>query len=222
MDTMFWGVVYPTLEVLPQMLEGRSGNIVNITSIAGRMSVPHLLPYCCAKFAAVGFSEGLRAELGKENIKVTTVLPGLMRTGSYKNAEMKGNFQAEYSWFALSSTTPLTTISAAGAARRIALAVRMGEADVVLTPQAKLAALAHGVAPGLTADVLGVANRFLPKPAGSPTERRFGRDIDAPLADSFITTLGERAADKYQHRAQEREKPSVHPAILRGPAEFAS
>jgi NAD(P)-dependent dehydrogenase (short-subunit alcohol dehydrogenase family) len=164
----------------------------------------------------------LRAELGKENIRVTTVLPGLMRTGSYKQAEMKGNFQAEYSWFALSSTSPFTTISAAGAARRIVRAVRRGEADVVLTPQAKLAALAHGVFPGLTADALGIANRLLPKPEGSATERRFGKDIDAPLADSFLTTLGERAAKKYQHEEQGPEKATVHPTILRGPAEAAS
>jgi len=74
LDVMFWGALYPTLAVLPQMRARRSGHIVNITSIGGMVSVPHLLPYTCAKFAAVGLSKGLRAELGQEGIHVTTVV----------------------------------------------------------------------------------------------------------------------------------------------------
>src|SRR3954468_1034389 len=85
MDTMFWGVVYPTLAVLPEMIARRSGKIANITSIGGKVSVPHLLPYSCAKFAAVGFSEGLYAEVKKDGVQVTTVVPGLMRMGSFVN-----------------------------------------------------------------------------------------------------------------------------------------
>src|SRR6185312_1006001 len=90
MDIMFWGAYYSTMAVLPQMLERKSGRIVNITSIGGKVSVPHLLPYDSAKFAMVGFSEGLRAEMAKEGIKVVTIVPGLMRTGSQVNAYFKG------------------------------------------------------------------------------------------------------------------------------------
>ena len=89
LDVMFWGTLYPTLAVLPQMRARRSGRVVNITSIGGMVSVPHLLPYTCAKFAAVGLSEGLRAELGQEGIRVTTVVPGLMRTGSYVQQRLR-------------------------------------------------------------------------------------------------------------------------------------
>jgi short-subunit dehydrogenase len=78
---MFWGMVYPTLAVLPQIRERLSGRIVNITSIGGKVSVPHLRPYSSAKFAAVGFSEGLSAELARDGIRVTSIVPGLMRTG---------------------------------------------------------------------------------------------------------------------------------------------
>jgi len=204
MDTMFWGTVYPTLEVLPEFLQRRQGSIVNITSIGGRISVPHLIPYNCAKFACVGFSEGLRAELAKDKIKVTTVLPGLMRTGSYIQAEMKGNAEAEYSWFGVSSSLPLLTMSAERAARRIVMAARRGEADVVLTPQAKLGALAHGVAPGITADVLGVANRLLPQSRGAQIDgqRRKGAEIQSPVVDSPLTAMGKKAAAKYQHTEQ--------------------
>ncbi len=80
LDVMFWGALYPTLAVLPQMRARRSGHVVNITSIGGMVSVPHLLPYTCAKFAAVGLSEGLRTELGQEGIHVTTVVPGWRRS----------------------------------------------------------------------------------------------------------------------------------------------
>src|SRR3989442_6314458 len=86
LDVMFWGALYPTLAVLPQMRARRSGHVVHITSMGGMVSVPHLLPYTCAKFAAVDLSEGLPAELGQEGIHVTTVVPGLMRTGSYLGA----------------------------------------------------------------------------------------------------------------------------------------
>jgi NAD(P)-dependent dehydrogenase (short-subunit alcohol dehydrogenase family) len=82
----FWGVVHPTLAALPAMMARGRGRIVNITSIGGRISVPHLLPYGVAKFAAVGFSEGLRAELARYGVSVTTVVPGLMRTGSPRGA----------------------------------------------------------------------------------------------------------------------------------------
>lgn len=199
LDIIFWGTVYPTLEVLPQMIARRSGRIANITSIGGRISVPHLLPYNCAKFATVGFSEGLRAELAKDNIKVTTVIPGLMRTGSYINAEMKGKQQAEYAWFSLSSSLPLLTAGAPRAARRIVNAVRRGAAEVIITPQAQLASLIHGVAPGLTADALGLINRFLPDEAGGSSERIRGKEADSAISHSFLTTLGKKAARKYQH-----------------------
>jgi NAD(P)-dependent dehydrogenase (short-subunit alcohol dehydrogenase family) len=199
MDIIFWGTVYPTLEVLPQMIGRRSGRIANITSIGGRISVPHLVPYNCAKFATVGFSEGLRAELAKENIKVTTVIPGLMRTGSYINAEMKGKQQAEYAWFSLSSSLPLLTAGAPRAARRIVNAVRRGAAEVVITPQAQLASLVHGIAPGLTADALGVINRFLPDETGGSMERVRGKDAGSAISQSFLTALGKKAARNYQH-----------------------
>lgn len=81
LDVMCWGMLYPTLAVLPQMRARHSGRMRNITSIGGMVSVPHLLPYICAKFVTVGLSEGLRAELGQAGMHVTTIVPGLMHTG---------------------------------------------------------------------------------------------------------------------------------------------
>src|SRR5205807_4694011 len=119
MDVMFWGMVYTTLEALPHFQRNQHGRIVNITSIGGKISVPHLLPYSCAKFAAVAFSEGLRAELHGTGVQAITIAPGLMRTGSFLNAEFKGDDEREAAWFSLSASLPGPSMSATRAARQI-------------------------------------------------------------------------------------------------------
>ncbi len=199
MASMFWGAVYPTLEALPHMLTRGCGRIVNITSIGGKVSVPHLLPYNCAKFAAVGFSEGLRAELRGRGIKVTTIVPGLMRTGSYLNAFFKGDANRESRWFALSASLPGMTIGADRAARQIVAATKQGRAERVLTTPAGVLALFHGLFPGITADILGLADRLLlPQPVGG-TEARKGSDVQSLQSPSMkaLTTLSRAAARRY-------------------------
>src|SRR5580698_6025141 len=99
MAVHFFGPLYFTLAALPHMKAAGTGRIVNISSMGGKIAVPHLLPYTASKFALTGFSEGLRAELKQKNIRVTTVCPGLMRTGSARNAVIKGRYQHEYAWF---------------------------------------------------------------------------------------------------------------------------
>ena len=190
---MFWGTVYPTLAVLPGMREQGSGTIANVTSVGGKVGMPHLSAYNPAKFAAVGFSETLRAELAPHGIRVVTVVPGLMRTGSYLAAFFKGRQQLEYTLFSPISSTPLLTVPAERAARRIVLAVRRGEPEVTLGVPAKLLARANGLAPGLTAEALGLVARLLPDVSG-PTERVRGDEIDSPVDDSPLMALGRRAA----------------------------
>ena len=203
MDTMFWGVVYPTLAVLPEMMQRRQGRIANITSIGGKVSVPHLLPYCCAKFAAVGFSEGLHAEVKKDGVKVTTVVPGLMRTGSFVNAWFKGKHRAEYGWFSVSSALPLLTIQGERAARQVVDAIRRGDAEVTLTPQAKLLALMNGVSPAVTSEIMSLANRVLPSADGSSQDRHRGRDSENAVSDSLLTKAGRIAARQMHQHPEE-------------------
>ena len=195
MDIMYWGVVYPTLTVLPHMKARRTGRIANITSFGGKISVPHLLPYSAAKFAAVGFSEGLRAELLKDGIKVTTVCPGLMRTGSHLNAFFKGQHRREFTWFSFGATMPLVSIDARRAAHKIVDAVRMGDAELIITPQAKLGVWAHGLLPGVTANVLGLVNRLLPNAGESDRRERFaGHESENRITRSFLQHFGRKAA----------------------------
>jgi len=162
MATHFWGPLNVILAVLPHMRSRAEGRIVNIASIGGKVSVPHLVPYSASKFALVGLSEGLRAELRASGILVTTVCPGLMRTGSSRHAIFKGRHDAEYTWFSLADNLPLLSMDAERAARRILNAVRAGRSHVVLSLPAKVADKVHGLFPGLTSDALGLANRLLP------------------------------------------------------------
>jgi short-subunit dehydrogenase len=201
MATNFWGMLYPTLAVLPGMRERHAGRIVNITSIGGKLGVPHLLPYSASKFATVGFSQGLRAEVAADGIKVVTVVPGLMRTGSPRNAIFRGRHRAEYAWFSISDALPGLSISAERAARRIVAACRRGDAEVLFPFTARLAAVASALAPGVTADVLGVVDRLLPNPGGRPGGRRRGAESQSWLSPSWLTRLGDRAARNYNQMA---------------------
>jgi len=192
-DIQLWGTVHTTLAVLPSMVERGGGRIANVTSIGGKISVPWLLPYSTAKFAAVGFSEGLRAELAGTGVKVTTVVPGLMRTGSFLAAYFKGDRAGlEYSLFTPLSSTPATTVSAERAASRIVTALRRGDPEITLGLHAKLAARANGVAPGAVQAALSLVARALPDVHG--TGRRRGSEIDSPVDESPLTAPGRRAA----------------------------
>jgi NAD(P)-dependent dehydrogenase (short-subunit alcohol dehydrogenase family) len=201
MRTHFWGPLYATLAVLPEMRERRCGRILNVTSVGGKVSVPHLLPYSASKFALVGFSEGLRAELAKDGVAVTTAVPGLMRTGSPRHAAFKGQHRAEYAWFSISDSVPGVSMSARRAARRLVDACRYGEAEVVLSLPARVAVAFHGLFPGLTSDLMAVVNRVLPGPGGIGTRRAEGKDSTSASSPSWATTLTEQAAAEYNEMA---------------------
>lgn len=206
MKVHFWGPLYTVLAVLPDMRQRREGRIVNISSIGGKISMPHLLPYNASKFALVGFSEGLRAELAKDNIVVTTVCPGLMRTGSPRNAFFKGQHRAEYAWFSISDALPLLSQSAERAASQIIAACKRGDAEVVLSLPAKLATTVHSLFPHGTVDLLGLVNRLLPDPGGVGTARLAGKDSSSPLSPSWLTTLNDKAAQRNNEYAQGEQR----------------
>lgn len=193
-NTHFWGPYFTTMAVLPQMQRRQFGRIVNISSIGGKISVPHLVPYSVGKFALTAFSEGLRSELLKDKVYVTTVCPGLMRTGSPRNAFFKGNNEAEYAWFSISDALPGLSMNANRAARQVVDACARGDSEVILTVPAKFATLIHGVFPEVIVDVLGVVNRFLPPPGGIGTDVRTGQQSKSKASPSWLTALNERAA----------------------------
>ena len=197
MSVMFWGVLHPIWTVLPQMIERGSGRIVTITSIGGKVSVPHLVPYSCAKFAAVALSEGLRTELKPKGIDVLTIVPGLMRTGSHLNAWFKGKHEREFSWFGLAASTPGVSIDARRAARQIVSALRSGRSERILTMQANLLARLHGAFPEATNWALQLVNRLLPGAENASGEQIRGADAEARMNSRLyraVTGLGRSAA----------------------------
>jgi NAD(P)-dependent dehydrogenase (short-subunit alcohol dehydrogenase family) len=191
----FWGPLYFTRAALPH-LKQREGRIVNISSIGGKVAIPHMAPYCASKHALVGLSNALRAELAQHGVWVTTVCPGLMRTGSHVNALFKGKRRQELAWFALSDSLPISSMSGRRAAQRIVEACRYGEPHLTLTPQARLGAVAATVAPGLTARAMELVNRLLPGPAedGDGQEARPGWQHTSKWVPSLLTRLSDEAA----------------------------
>lgn len=203
-DIMLWGPINVALAVLPGMRARGRGRIGTVTSIGGKISVPRLLPYSVAKFGAVGFSEGLASELAGSGVTSTTIVPGLMRTGSHLQASFIGDAPADYAWFGPAASLPLLTADGARAARKMVDAVLSGRAIVSITPMAALGMRVHGVAPATTVRALGLVARMLPRaPRGQEhrpltgaqaRDRLEQRSPKAARVVGVLTTLGDRAA----------------------------
>ena len=196
MDINFFSGLQCTMAVLPQMLARGDGSIVNITSIGGKIPVPHLLPYTASKFASVGLSEGLNAELRSKGIYVTTVCPGLMRTGSHINANFTGDAAREYRWFSLVAGLPGVSTSACAAARKIVRAVVSRKREIAITTQAMVAARVGGLFPAATMLAMETMNRVLPSPISGTTESRRGAELRG-MEVKRAAFLGNAAARRY-------------------------
>jgi short-subunit dehydrogenase len=182
------------------MMRRRGGTLVNVTSLGGRIAAPHLLPYVGAKFALTGLSEGLRAELTDRGISVTTVVPGLMRTGSHLGAEFRGEPPREYAWFAAAAALPLLSMDADRAARAVVRAAERRRPEIILGAAAQAVVRLHGLAPATTTRAATVAARLLNEAASEGRGRReaqTGKDaarrLDSRLLGA-LTALNDRAA----------------------------
>ncbi|WP_131103608.1 SDR family NAD(P)-dependent oxidoreductase [Ornithinimicrobium sufpigmenti] len=199
---MLHGPINVTLPVVRRMRERGHGRIGTITSIGGEVTPPHLWPYAVAKSGAVAFSEGLSAELSGTGVTATTVVPGLMRTGSHERAHFTGQAHKEYAWFGPAASLPLLTMSADRAARTIVEAVLAGETRCELTPLTRVATRFRGLLPGVTTRMMGLTTRLLPSASG-PGEtiegRAAQRRLDSRVVD-VLTTLGSRAAQRNNAR----------------------
>src|SRR4051812_33750934 len=194
MKINFAAALYTTMAVAPLLRGKQDGRIVNVTSIGGKVPAPHLLPYTASKFALVGFSEGLRAELAQENVFVTTVVPGLFRSGSPRNAFFKGRHEQEYAWFATADATPGMSMNAARLARKILDAAEHGDAELIAPLSAKLGVKFHGLFPGLSTGLAAMVNRTLPKPGGIGPQRRPGFASKSSLVPAYAERINESNA----------------------------
>lgn len=177
MNVMYWGMANTSFETIRHMKKRGAGQIVNITSIGGEVSIPHLLPYSASKFAALGFSEGMAAELAKDGIKVTTVIPGLMRTGSFVNAKFNRGDAKEFKLFSTLASAPVLTLPVEKAARRIVRAVKEKKGRVVLGMPARFMIQFHNLFPNITSRLFRLVASGLPN--SHETSLESGREIES-------------------------------------------
>ena len=174
--THLWGPLYAVKAALPFLKRSGFARVLNIASIGGKVAVPHLSSYSASKFALVGLSDALRAELAAYGVKVTTVCPWLIRTGSHYNVRLKGQHAKEFTLFALGDSLPGVSMSAERAADKLVEACRQGRARLVLGAQGKAALLASELFPELTAAALKTVSSLLPDPVpGGDEPKRVGR-----------------------------------------------
>jgi NAD(P)-dependent dehydrogenase (short-subunit alcohol dehydrogenase family) len=202
MQLHLWAPFTLMWELIPHMRQRGGGRIVNISSIGGKIGVPHLSPYCASKFALTGLSDSVRAELARDRIYVTTVAPGLMRTGSHVNAQFRGKHAQEFAWFAAANAAPLLSMKVERAAAKILNACRRGQPELTLTAAARAGIIGNAVFPNLTGRTLRFVNRFLPGPTDSSGDqlRTGGESRSRRLSPKWLTYLADRAIDRNNER----------------------
>ncbi len=198
MQLHMWAPFTLMQEVIPWMRRNRGGRIVNISSIGGKVAVPHLAPYAASKFALTGLSDSFRAELARDRIYITTVCPGLMRTGSHVNAQFKGKHAEEFAWFALAVGMPVLSMKVERAAAKILSACRRAQPALTLTLPARIAIAANAVFPNLTAHAMSLTNRLLPTATDSSGDkvRSGGHSRSEKLTPRWLTWLADRAISR--------------------------
>lgn len=144
MDVNFYGVLHSTHAVLPGMMRRRRGLIINISSVAGKASVPYSGYYCATKFALTALSDAWRMELRPFNIHVLNVCPGVTSgTSFHDNLRGRGGQLPRYS-----------EMTAAEVAERTVAAAAARKREIVLTAGGRLFASAQRFVPGLTYRVM--------------------------------------------------------------------
>jgi NAD(P)-dependent dehydrogenase (short-subunit alcohol dehydrogenase family) len=192
----FWAPFELISKIVPEMRIWGGGRIVNISSVGGKVAAPHMAPYSTSKFALTGFSDALRAELARDNIYVTTVAPGMMRTGSHVNARFRGKHDSEFAWFAASAGAPLISMNADRAARKILAACRRGQPSLTLTFAARLQIVANALFPNLTGYAMQLVNRFLPESSSADGNRSRAGSQLRRLTPEWLTRRADRATRK--------------------------
>src|SRR5437773_3100208 len=193
----FWAPYELVSQIVPEMRLWGGGRMVNISSIGGKVALPHLAAYSASTFGLSGFSDAIRDELARDNIHVTTVAPGLMRTGSHVNAKFKGKHDAEFAWFAASAGAPLISMNADRAARKILAACRRGQPSLTLTFAARTAILGNALFPDLTGYAMKFVNRLLPGAGGEEGNKSRAGSQLRRLTPERPTKLADRATEEH-------------------------
>jgi short-subunit dehydrogenase len=206
MDVMFWGGVHVTAAAMPLLRRSR-GRLLAVTSVGGKLPAPHLLPYTAAKHAAVGFAEGLRVEAIRHGVSVTVGVPGLMRTGSPRNALFTADQVAENRWFTAAANLPVVSMDAERAARRLVRATMARRPEIILTPLAKVGVRVHALAPSTSLRVVSLVNRLLPTGTGTGPAQPGHRLPAAARTLGWLTRRDDAAAARH-HELDDLSNPA--------------
>ncbi len=190
MDLHMFAVLNMTQILYPHFKENKKGHIVNICSIGGRVAVPHMLPYDASKFALSGLSQGLAAELQKDNITVTTVYPSLMKTGSPIQAQFKGNQKNEFTWFATSDYMPGISMPADMAAKKIIQGIKEKRTEIIFSTIGKARLYGSLLFPELMRWTMSILNSLMP--TNTSRVPKLGQDLK-PQAKLFNTLFGQES-----------------------------
>ena len=167
-EVNFWGAVACIQAVTPYMTSQRRGHVVNVSSVAGRLSPPHMGMYAASKHALAAVSNSLRLELSGDGIGVSTIYPGLTETSFMENMlqEVEAPNIPPIARFAASATV----------ARRIYQAVRFNLRDAYVSPEDIAAVAADTFVPGLSDWLM----KFFIRPGRRPLyDVTFKREVSA-------------------------------------------
>lgn len=89
-DLNLWGYIHTIHALSPHMIARGSGTIVNLSSIAGKVPIPYLVPYCTSKFAVNGLTEAMHSELKPKGIHVCGIYPNLIKSSLMERAIFRG------------------------------------------------------------------------------------------------------------------------------------
>jgi NAD(P)-dependent dehydrogenase (short-subunit alcohol dehydrogenase family) len=213
LQNVFWGQFHVTKAVLPQMRQRRFGRIVNVTSLRGKLPIPHQSAYVAAKYAATGWSEAIALELEHEGVTVSTITPPPLRNGAPLHSHYNGRREAEFEWFATALTSPLSAIAAERVARVVVEAIVYGQHESAVSPLCWMAVRAHGLAPNLVAGMLRWVARRMPAALepGVSSAMRLGREVAGPSSDGAVQRLARRAAaDEARYLPARQPEPVAH------------
>ena len=158
-----WGVIYGCKFFLPHLKAAGDGHIVNLSSVFGIIAPPLQTSYVATKFAVRGFSESLRAELADENIGVTSVHPGAIKTNIVRNARLVTDTHKELRdstqrLFDRLGTTPDVV------AARVVKAIEYNSPRVLITKEARMADALKRLMPATTDGIVArVFKRISPE-----------------------------------------------------------
>ena len=148
MQTNYLGMVYCTKGLLPHMLERGSGHIVNVASVAASFGLPGIAPYCASKSAMLGFSEGLKHELGGTGVGVTVVSPIMVRTEFF-----------DHPCFENVPRSPAASLGPATVAKAVLQAAGSPRLEIIVPPPIRAAVWLKHTFPFVINPILGRAFR---------------------------------------------------------------